>query len=135
MAIRSRNRISTEFSTSTMSDLVFLLLIFFMITSTLISPNALKLLLPRSNNQVQANKPITTISITADLQFYVETQNVGIENLESVLQQKLGSVTNPDEAPTISLHADRTVPIEEVVKVMNIAKNNKYKLILATQPQ
>ncbi|HNV96626.1 MAG TPA: biopolymer transporter ExbD [Bacteroidales bacterium] len=135
MAIRSRNRISTEFSTSTMSDLVFLLLIFFMITSTLISPNALKLLLPRSNNQVQANKPITTISITADLQFYVETQNVGIENLESVLQQKLGPVTNPDEAPTISLHADRTVPIEEVVKVMNIAKNNKYKLILATQPQ
>ncbi|HOU98327.1 MAG TPA: biopolymer transporter ExbD [Bacteroidales bacterium] len=135
MAIRSRNRISTEFSTSTMSDLVFLLLIFFMITSTLISPNALKLLLPRSNNQVQANKPITTISITADLQFYVETQNVGIENLESVLQQKLGQVTNPDEAPTISLHADRTVPIEEVVKVMNIAKNNKYKLILATQPQ
>lgn len=135
MAIRSRNRISTEFSTSTMSDLVFLLLIFFMITSTLISPNALKLLLPRSNNQVQANKPITTISITADLQFYIETDNVGIENLEQVLQQKLGVVTNPDEAPTISLHADRTVPIEEVVKVMNIAKNNKYKLILATQPQ
>jgi len=118
-----------------MSDLVFLLLIFFMITSTLISPNALKLLLPRSNSQVQANKPITTISITADLQYYVETENVGIENLESVLQQKLGTVTNPDEAPTISLHADRTVPIEEVVKVMNIAKNNKYKLILATQPQ
>lgn len=135
MAIRSRNRISTEFSSSTMSDLVFLLLIFFMITSTLISPNALKLLLPRSNNQVQANKPITTISITADLQFYVETQNVGIENLEAVLQQKLGQVTNPDEAPTISLHVDRTVPIEEVVKVMNIAKNNKYKLILATQPE
>ncbi|NSW45074.1 MAG: biopolymer transporter ExbD [Bacteroidales bacterium] len=135
MAIRSRNKVSTEFSTSTMSDLVFLLLIFFMITSTLISPNALKLLLPRSNSQVQANKPITTISITADLQFYVETENVGIENLESVLQQKLGTVTNPDEAPTISLHADRTVPIEEVVKVMNIAKNNKYKLILATQPQ
>jgi len=135
MAIRSRNKVNTEFSTSTMSDLVFLLLIFFMITSTLISPNALKLLLPRSNSQVQANKPITTISITADLQFYVETELVGIENLESVLQQKLGTVTNPDEAPTISLHADRTVPIEEVVKVMNIAKNNKYKLILATQPQ
>lgn len=135
MAIRSRNRISTEFSSSTMSDLVFLLLIFFMITSTLISPNALKLLLPRSNNQVQADKPITTISITADLQYYVESQNVGIENLEAVLQQKLGTVTNPDEAPTVSLHTDRTVPIEEVVKVMNIAKNNKYKLILATQPE
>lgn len=135
MAIRSRNKISTEFSTSTMSDLVFLLLIFFMITSTLISPNALKLLLPRSNNQVHATKPITTISITADLQYYVETENVGLENLESVLQQKLGPVTDPETAPTISVHADRTVPIEYVVKVMNIAKDNKYKLILATQPQ
>ncbi len=135
MAIRSRNKISTEFSTSTMSDLVFLLLIFFMITSTLISPNALKLLLPRSNNQVHATKPITTISITADLQYYVETENVGLENLERVLQQKLGTVTDPENAPTISLHADRTVPIEYVVKVMNIAKDNKYKLILATQPR
>jgi len=135
MAIRSRNKISTEFSTSTMSDLVFLLLIFFMITSTLISPNALKLLLPRSNNQVHATKPITTISITADLQYYVETENVGLENLERVLQQKLGTVTHPENAPTISLHADRTVPIEYVVKVMNIAKDNKYKLILATQPR
>jgi biopolymer transport protein ExbD len=106
-----------------------------MITSTLISPNALKLLLPRSNNQVHATKPITTISITADLQYYVETENVGLENLERVLQQKLGTVTDPENAPTISLHADRTVPIEYVVKVMNIAKDNKYKLILATQPR
>ncbi len=135
MAIRSRNKISTEFSTSTMSDLVFLLLIFFMITSTLISPNALKLLLPRSNNQVQATKPITTISITADLQYFVETENVVLENIESVLQQKLGIVTDPENAPTISLHADRSVPIEYVVEIMNIAKNNKYKLILATQPK
>jgi biopolymer transport protein ExbD len=135
MALKSRNKVSTEFSTSTMSDLVFLLLIFFMLTSTLISPNALKLILPRSTNQIQTTKPITTVSITADLQFYVEKDNVGLENLESVLQQKLGIVSDPENAPTISLHADRTVPIEYVVKVMNIAKNNKYKLILATQPE
>ncbi|MCX7862841.1 MAG: biopolymer transporter ExbD [Bacteroidales bacterium] len=134
MAIRSRNKISTQFSMSTMSDLVFLLLIFFMITSTLISPNALKLLLPRSDNQVHATKPITTISITANLEYYIETQPIPFENLEATLQQKLGPVTDPENAPTISLHADRTVPIEYVVKVMNIAKDNKYKLILATQP-
>lgn len=134
MAIQSRNKISTQFSMSTMSDLVFLLLIFFMITSTLISPNALKLLLPRSNNQVHATKPITTISITANLEYYLETQPIPFENLEGALQQKLGPVTDPENAPTISLHADRTVPIEYVVKVMNIAKDNKYKLILATQP-
>ncbi|NCO54153.1 MAG: biopolymer transporter ExbD [Bacteroidetes bacterium CG02_land_8_20_14_3_00_31_25] len=135
MSIRTRNKISLAFSAATMSDLVFLLLIFFMITSTLISPNALKLLLPKSDNQVQANKPVTTVSITPDLQFYVETQNIGIDNLEQFLQQKIGTVTNPDDAPTISLHADKSVPIEEVVKVMNIAKDNKYKLILATTAQ
>lgn len=117
---------------ASMSDIVFLLLIFFMITSTLISPNALKLLLPKSNNQVQANKPVTTVSITPDLQFYVETENVGYEYLEQYLQKKLGPINNPEDAPTISLHADKSVPIEEVVKVMNIAKDNKYKLILAT---
>ena len=135
MSIKRKNKISLEFSSSTMSDLVFLLLIFFMITSTLISPNALKLLLPKSNSQTQANKPITTVSITQDLQFYVETQAVGFENLETFLQQKVGKVVNDEDAPTISLHAEKSVPIEEVVKVMNIAKNNKYKLILATSAE
>ena len=135
MSIKRKNKISLEFSSSTMSDLVFLLLIFFMITSTLISPNALKLLLPKSNSQTQANKPITTVSITQDLQFYVETQAVGIDNLETFLQQKVGKVVNDEDAPTISLHAEKSVPIEEVVKVMNIAKNNKYKLILATSAE
>lgn len=135
MSIKRKNKISLEFSSSTMSDLVFLLLIFFMITSTLISPNALKLLLPKSNSQTQANKPITTVSITQDLQFFVETQAVGFENLETFLQQKVGKVVNDEDAPTISLHAEKSVPIEEVVKVMNIAKNNKYKLILATSAE
>lgn len=132
MALKTRNKVNLSFSMASMSDIVFLLLIFFMITSTLISPNALKLLLPKSNNQVQANKPVTTVSITPDLQFYVETENVGYENLEEYLQQKLGPINNAEDAPTISLHADKSVPIEEVVKVMNIAKDNKYKLILAT---
>ena len=135
MSIKRKNKISLEFSSSIMSDLVFLLLIFFMITSTLISPNALKLLLPKSNSQVQANKPITTVSITQDLQFYIETQAVGFDNLENALRQKVGIVSNEEEAPTISLHAEKSVPIEEVVKIMNIAKNNKYKLILATSAQ
>ena len=112
---------------ASMSDLVFLLLIFFMISSTLISPNAVKLLLPQSSNQVNA-KPFTTISITADLKYYVETQEVDFAQIESLLAAKL----NGTEDPTISLHTDKTVPIGEVVKVMNMARNNNYKLILAT---
>lgn len=135
MAIKRRSKVSSEFSMSSMTDIVFLLLVFFMVTSTLIAPNALKLLLPQSNNQTQANKPITTVSITADLRYAVETQIVAYEQLETYLQQKVGPSASYTEPPTISLHADKSVAVEHVVKVMNIAKRNKYKLILATAPE
>jgi len=112
---------------SGMTDIVFLLLIFFMITSTLIAPNALKLLLPQSTHQTMAN-PITTVSITRNYEFYVETTRVEVENLERVLQERLSGESDP----TISLHVDRSVPMEQVVRIMNIAKDNRYRLILAT---
>jgi len=118
-----------------MTDIVFLLLIFFMVTSTLIAPNALKLLLPKSTNQTLASKPITTISITADLKFAVEGKFVQFEEIESKIQQRVGDINKYPEPPTVSLHVDKSVPMEQVVKVMNIAKNNKYKLILATSPE
>lgn len=129
MALKRRAKVDSSFSMASMSDLVFLLLIFFMISSTLVHPNALKLLLPQSNSQTSA-KPITSVSITAERAFYLETVPVTINQLEYLLQQKMKG----DEDPTIALHVDRSVPMEEVVKVMNIAKDNKYKLILATQP-
>ena len=97
-----------------MSDLVFLLLIFFMITSTLVSPNALKLLLPQSNNQTNA-KPLTTVSISKELNYYVNNDGkivqVNFAEIEPFLQQTLGN--NPETY--ISLHAEKSVPIEEVV--------------------
>ncbi|MFN8208044.1 MAG: biopolymer transporter ExbD [Bacteroidales bacterium] len=127
MAIKSRSKRSIEFSMASMSDLVFLLLIFFMMSSTMIAPNAIKLLLPKSNSQVQA-KAVTTISIRADLQFYIETTPVNYEQLELLLQAKMKG----ESEPVISLHADKSVPVEQIVKVMNIAQRNKYKLILAT---
>lgn len=132
MALRSRNKVDASFSMSSMTDIVFLLLIFFMVTSTLIAPNALKLLLPKSSNQTKANKPLTTVSITADLQFAIEKDIVPFDQLERQLRLKIGRVVDTEEAPTISLHVDKSVPMEEVVKVMNIAKKNKYRLILAT---
>lgn len=130
MSIKSRNKISVEFSMASMSDLVFLLLIFFMITSTLVHPTALKLLLPQSNNQAAA-KPNTTVSITPDLQYYVENDKVDLNNLEQILKQKIGN----NQDIYISLHVDKSVPIDYVVKVMNIAKDNNYKLVLATNPK
>ena len=130
MALSSRNKVSVQFSMSGMTDIVFLLLIFFMITSTLIAPNALKLLLPQSKHQTTAN-PITTVSITRDAQFYIETKRVSVAQLESELYSRLKKETEP----TIALHVDENVPMKEVIKVMNIAKDNRYKLILATSPR
>lgn len=119
---------------SSMTDIVFLLLIFFMVTSTLIAPNALKLLLPQSNNQTQA-KPMTTISITEDLRYFVNDNGqllqVQFNDIEPFLQRTIV----PDEDIYVSLHADKMVPIEEVVKIMNIARRNEYKMILATSPE
>lgn len=135
MAIKRRSKISSEFSMSSMTDIVFLLLIFFMVTSTLISPNALKLLLPQSNNQTHANKPIATVSITHDIRYAIGDKEVPFSLLERKLVEKLGSASSYEEPPTISLHSDKRVPVEYVVKVMNIAKRNHYKLILATQAE
>lgn len=128
MAISSRNKVSVNFSSVGMTDVVFNLLIFFMLTSTLVHPTALKLLLPKGTSQTSA-KPQTTVSITSDLKLFVEQQPVAdIQSLEAVLKQKLGK--NPETY--IALHADKSVPFENVVQVLNIAQANNYKLIIAT---
>ncbi len=135
MSLSSRNKVSVQFSMSGMTDIVFLLLIFFMLTSTLVVPNALKLLLPQSNNQTAA-KPVTSVSITKDLKYYLEKTEIPFANLEKELQRNLRAYRlKYNEDPTVSLYADRTVPLEHVVKVMNIARRNNYKLILATSPE
>src|SRR6056297_2747887 len=135
MALKRRNRVNAAFSMSSMTDIVFLLLIFFMVTSTLVAPNALKLLLPQSNNQTAA-KPITTISVTKDLKYYINddgrVRRVEFREIEPFLQDRYG-IGNDDIY--ISLHAEKSVPWNEVVKIMNIARRNKYKMIAATAPE
>jgi biopolymer transport protein ExbD len=135
MALKRRNKVNAAFSMSSMTDIVFLLLIFFMVTSTLIAPNALKLLLPQSNNQTTA-KAITTISITGNMKYYINDdgalKRVAFGEIEPFLQNKFG--VGNDEI-YITLHADKIVPWEEVVKIMNIARRNKYKMIAATSPE
>ena len=135
MALKRRNKINAAFSMSSMTDIVFLLLIFFMVTSTLVAPNALKLLLPQSNNQTAA-KPITTISVTKELKYYINDEgnlkSLEFREIEPFLQNRYG-IGNDDIY--ISLHAEKSVPWDEVVKIMNIARKNKYKLIAATAPE
>lgn len=134
MALKHRNKVNVTFSMSSMTDIVFLLLLFFMITSTMVAPNALKLLLPQSNNQTVA-KAITTISITADLKYYLnqdgELNRVAFSEIEPFLQRMI----KENDETYIALHADKSVPIEYVVNIMNIAKRNEIKMILATAPE
>jgi len=130
MALRSRNKVDVNYSVAGMTDIIFLLLLFFVLTSTLVSPNAIKLLLPRSNSQT-STRPFTTVSITKDITFYVEKTPIDISQLEFMLQRKVGKTKDP----TIAIHAEKSVPIEYIVEVMNIAKRNNYKVILATSPE
>lgn len=130
MAIKSRNKISVTFSMASMTDIVFLLLIFFIITSTLISPNALKVLLPTSSAKTTSKKSIS-VSITPDIKFFVNQQQVDENSIEVVLRQQLSGV----DKPGIILHVDKTVPVEHAVKVMDIANRNGYEMVLATNPK
>ena len=134
MSLKSRNKVSTEFSMSSMSDIVFLLLIFFMVTSTLIAPNALKLLLPQSKNQTSAKQNVT-VSIddlnNGSYKYAVNGNVIDYKEIEPRIKAELSDV----EEPFLALYVDKSVPMEEVVKIMNIAKNNQYKLILATSPK
>ena len=127
MGLRSRNKVSANFNMSSMTDIVFLLLIFFMLTSTLVSPNALKLLLPSSKAKTLEKQTIS-ISITKDIDFYINENKVTAASIE----QELKLLIKNEKEPAIILHTDKTVAIEHVVKVMDIAYRNKYKIVLAT---
>jgi len=128
MAIRSRNKISPNFNMSSMTDIVFLLLIFFMLTSTLVSPNALKLLLPSSSSKTLAPQTVS-VSVTKELDYYIDSEKIEFEFLEPLLIEKMGN----NEENSIILHVDKTIPVEEAVKVMDIASRNKFRMVLATK--
>lgn len=135
MAIKSSNKISTEFSMSSMSDLVFLLLIFFMLTSTLVSPNAIKLLLPSSTSKTMAKQTLT-VYVNDQYQYFVNEKPATTENL----QMSIASMLAGQSEATIVLRSDRTVPIQYIVNVidavnqLNEMMKTKYKVILATKP-
>lgn len=130
MNLRGRNKISPEFSMSSMTDVVFLLLIFFMLTSPAITPEALDLILPKAKGKT-TNVQNISVSITKDLQFYINDERISVSALEGTLKSKLAET----EDPTIILRAEEGVPIEKAVKVMDIANRNSYKIVLAVKPE
>ena len=137
MAIKRTTKVDAGFSMSSMTDIVFLLLIFFLVTSTLINPNALKLLLPKSTGQVSA-KATATVSIkhwkdTGTYSHHINGNETPVRF--DMIEDELIDLLQTEEDPTFSIYADETVPVGEVVKVMNIAKRNHYKVIMATSPE
>ena len=136
MAIKRITKVNPDMSMSSMTDIVFLLLIFFLVTSTLVNPNALKLLLPKSTGQVSA-KPTVSVSIK-DWGSDVYTYHINGSELAvpiSQVEDDLVGLLQNEADPTFSVYSDESVPIREIVQVMNIAKRNHYKVILATQPE
>ena len=130
MNLRSRNKVSADFSMSSMTDIVFLLLIFFMLTSPAITPEALDLILPKAKGKT-TNVSSLSVSITKDLQIYINSERVSQSALEATLKQKLAG----EEDPTIILRSEEGVPIEKAVNVMDIANRNRYKIVLAVKPE
>jgi biopolymer transport protein ExbD len=136
MAITSRNKRSIEFSMSSMSDLVFLLLIFFMITSTLVSPNAVKLLLPSSSSKTMAKQSVT-VYINDQYQFFVEE----IPSSQTMLQNSIDNRLKGQIDASIVLRADKSVPVQYIINVIDAVNainnqyNTKHKVILATSPK
>jgi len=132
MNLRKRKRgVSAEVHTSAMNDIMFFLLLFFLIASTLTNPNVIKLLLPKSKSGKAVSKKTVNVSIDKDLQYTVDKKPVSFTDLPTIL------TTYKTQAPelTIVLSVDRTVAIQDVVGVMDVAQKLNIKLVLATVPK
>ena len=129
MNLRGRNKVTPEFNMSSMTDIVFLLLIFFMLASTLVTTNAIDILLPTASGKTE-NKRSVAVSIKKDLTYYIDQKRVG----DSVLEAEIIAALSAEDKPTLVLRAEKSVPVEHVVKVMDIANRNKFKVILAVKP-
>ncbi|MFY8068068.1 MAG: ExbD/TolR family protein [Flavobacterium sp.] len=127
---KTRNKVSTEFNMSSMTDIVFLLLIFFMLTSTMVTTNALDLVLPKAKGKTDSNKS-TSVSIDKDLNFFIDKDKVNEADLENQLLALFA--ISKDKA--IVLRAEKSVPHEKVVKVMEIAYRNQIKMVIAVNPK
>ncbi|QXP57223.1 biopolymer transporter ExbD [Cellulophaga sp. HaHa_2_95] len=128
MKLKGRNKVSPDFSMSSMTDIVFLLLVFFMLTSN--SPNALDLLLPKAKGKSTSTQNVS-VSINKDLEYFVNNERINGEYIEIELKKALEG----QETPTIILRAEESVAIKEAVNVMDIANKNKFKVILAVRPK
>lgn len=128
MNIRGRNKVDPSFNMSSMTDIVFLLLIFFMLTSTLVTVNAIDVLLPKAGGKTE-NKGTIAVSITKDAKFYIDGDVISEANLESALKKQFVN----SESKTLVIRGDQEVSYKNIMFVIDIANRNKIKMILAVK--
>lgn len=128
MNLRGRNKVDPTFNMSSMTDIVFLLLIFFMLTSTLVTVSAIDVLLPKAGGKTENNTSVA-VSISSDAFFYIDKTKVTASNLESEILKSVGA----DKKKTIVIRGDKETAYENVMKVIDIANKNKLKMILAVK--
>ena len=128
MNLRGRNKINPTFNMSSMTDIVFLLLIFFMLTSTLVTVSAIDVLLPKAGGKTENSKSVA-VTITNQSLFYIDKTKVSSSRLESEILRSVGT----DKKKTIVIRGDKDVPYKNVMKVIDIANKNKLKMILAVK--
>jgi biopolymer transport protein ExbD len=128
MNLRGRNKVNASFNMSSMTDIVFLLLIFFMLTSTLVTVSAIDVLLPKAGGKTE-NQTSVAVTVTSKSEFYIDKTRVSEKDLETEILSKVGA----DKKKTVVIRGDQNVPYKKVMKVIDIANKNKLKMILAVK--
>ncbi len=128
MKIRRNKHFKPEVSTSSLNDIMFFLLLFFLIVSTLANPNVIRLLLPSSNAAQNINKQQITISVTEDKQYFIDNRPVSLSQIESILRSRMAGI----EEPTVVLRFAYNLSVQDLVDVLEIGTQLKVKMVLAT---
>jgi len=129
MKIKRSHRFAAEVATSSMNDIMFFLLLFFLIISTMVNPNVIKVLLPKSSETQAINKKTITLTVTKTKDYFINNKPVG----KNLIEQELLQATKGIEEPTIVLYIPRDLEIQDLVDVLKIGVKNKIKVVLATE--
>lgn len=136
MALKRKTKIADTFSMASMTDVIFLLLIFFLVTSTIIVPNMIKVTLPTSAPQSAPETPSVRITLTPDLRYYMSIdRSAPVELTQEALKEQLGIFAAEHPEAFVSIQADEQVPYKEVVAVINAAARASLKVVLATRAE
>jgi biopolymer transport protein ExbD len=128
MKIKRKRHFKAEVSTSSLNDIMFFLLLFFLIVSSLANPNVIKLLLPESKSAQNLNKQQITISITKDKQYFIDNKQISFNDIEPLLKSRMGSL----EEPTVILRLENSLTVQDLVDVLEIGNRLQVKMLMAT---